>query len=325
MFAENATIGLIDVQQARIFLAVAEELHFGHAADRLHLSQPPVTRAIQQLERSLGATLFERTTRKVRLTPAGEALVQPARELLEAARRAGAAVESAGRGEFGRVRIAFAGASTHVMVGRLAREVRRRHPGIDIELSSQNFALPAMSRVLNGEMDIGLGRWDFLPATVETRLIAREELVMALPSGHRLAGAPSVRIADFADEHFVALAADSSSVLTDRLVRLSHAAGFDAELVQIAPDSWTAIALVGAEIGVSLTLSTVEANVTDPRVAFVPVEDETLPIELRMAWRSEARRSAALDAVLTLSENVLPTPPDQPELPSVAHQQPSTV
>jgi DNA-binding transcriptional LysR family regulator len=298
----------MEVQQARVFLAVAEELHFARAAERLHLSQPPVTRAIQQLERSLGVALFDRTTRTVRLTAAGEALVPPARELLEVADRAAAVVASVGQGEFGRVRIAFAGASTHVIVGLLAREVRRRYPGIDIELSSQNYAQPAMARVLRGEMDIALGRWDFLPATIDSRLVARERLVLAVPIGHRLAGETSVRIADVAEEPFIALTSEASSVLNDRLVRLSHTAGFDAEIVQIAPDSWTAIALVAAEIGVSLTLSTVAENTLTPRIAFVPVEDATLPIELRMAWRSDADRTAAIDTVLRLAETVLPSP-----------------
>jgi DNA-binding transcriptional LysR family regulator len=300
----------MEVQQARVFLAVAEELHFGRAAERLHLSQPPVTRAIQQLERLLGTTLFDRTTRAVSLTPAGEALVAPARALLEASERAAAVVESVGQGEFGRVRIAFAGASTHAMVGRLAREVRRRYPGIDIELSSQNYAQPAMSRVLQGEMDIGLGRWDFLPATIDSRLIAREQLVMAMPITHPLAGAASVRMAAFAGEPFVGLTAGASSVLNDRLVRLSHSVGFDADIVQFAPDSWTAVALVAAEIGVSLTLSTVAANTLSPQVAFVPVADQTMPVELRMAWRADPELSPALAAVLRLSEEVLPTPLD---------------
>jgi DNA-binding transcriptional LysR family regulator len=117
-----------------------------------------------------------------------------------------------------------------------------------------------------------------------------------------------VRIADVAEEPFIALTSEASSVLNDRLVRLSHTAGFDAEIVQIAPDSWTAIALVAAEIGVSLTLSTVAENTLTPKVSFVPVEDATLPIELRMAWRSDVERSAAIDVVLHLAETVLPSP-----------------
>ncbi|MGO4187509.1 LysR family transcriptional regulator [Pseudarthrobacter sp. TAF60_1] len=120
----------MEIQQLRVFLAVAEELHFGRAAERLHLAQPPVSRTVRQLERDLGADLFIRSTRSVQLTAAGAALMTPAREILAAADRAKAGVLAADRGEAGTVKLAYAGASTHVLVGVLAREVRRVHPGI---------------------------------------------------------------------------------------------------------------------------------------------------------------------------------------------------
>lgn len=153
----------MEIQQLRVFLAVAEELHFGRAAEKLHMAQPPISRTIRQLERKLGTPLFERNTRSVRLTAAGEALVQPANEVFDALRRAGSAVAAAGRGELGRVRVAYAGASTHLLVGRLARAVRQAHPGIQFELYSQNFALPALGRLLHREIEIAFGRWQESP------------------------------------------------------------------------------------------------------------------------------------------------------------------
>ena len=119
----------MEFQQLRVFLAVAEELHFGRAAERLHMAQPPVSRMVRQLERDVGTGLFIRSTRSVRLTAAGAALVAPAREILAAAQRARASALAAERGEAGTVTLAYAGASTHVLVGVLAREVRRAHPG----------------------------------------------------------------------------------------------------------------------------------------------------------------------------------------------------
>ena len=96
---------------------------------------------------------------------------------------------AAGRGEVGRVTLTYAGASTHVLVGVLAREVRRHHPGIELGLYSQSFALPALGRVLRMEMDLGLGRWDVIPADIRTRVVADEHLVIAVPASHRLADA----------------------------------------------------------------------------------------------------------------------------------------
>ena len=136
----------MDIEQLRSFLAVADELHFGRAAERLHVAQPPLSRTIKRFERELGTRLFDRNTRSVRLTSSGQALMDPAKEVLDALRRAETAVRSADHGEVGTVRIAFAGVSTHRLVARLARVVRSQRPGIQLELSSQNFAQPAMKR-----------------------------------------------------------------------------------------------------------------------------------------------------------------------------------
>lgn len=305
--AAGVIIVWMEIQQISTFLAVAEELHFGRAAEKLHMAQPPVSRSIQQLERELGTRLFDRSTRSVKLTGAGEAFVGPATEIIEAVRRARVAVLAAGKGEVGRVRVAYAGASTHTLVGRLAREVRREHPGIHIELFSQNFAQPAMDRVLNGDVDIALGRWDYVAAGIETLLIAAEELVVAVPASHRLAGAGVARMADFKGDVFVSLPPHAGAVLNDRLRRLTHAAGFDSEIVQIVPDSLTAISLVAAEVGCTLTLSSLADTITDPHVCFVKLEDKTTPVELRMAWRRE-HSSPALRVVLELAEQALMSP-----------------
>lgn len=295
----------MEIQQLRVFLAVAEELHFGRAAERLHLAQPPVSRMVRQLERDLGTDLFIRSTRSVQLTAAGTALVAPAQEILAAMQRARASALAADRGEAGTVTLAYAGASTHVLVGVLAREVRRIYPGIEFRLNSQDFALPALARVLRGEVDISLGRWDFVPAGVHSRIIVEEHLVMAVPASHRLASKEEVHLADLAGEPFVALPPHEGSVLGDRLRRLSLGAGFDPDIVQRAPDSWTAMALVGAEVGCSLTVSSVAENVTDPHVHFLRVLDKTLPIYLRMAWRRTSD-NPTLPPVLSLAERVWP-------------------
>lgn len=277
----------MELQQLRIFLAVADELHFGRAAEKLHMAQPPVSRKIGNLEKELGVKLFDRDTRNVRLTAAGSALVDSARELLEAAARVQDVVVAAEAGDRGRVEIAFAGASTYGLVGELARELRRRHPGIIPGLHSQNFAQPALDRVLTGEMDIALGRWDFVPAGVETRVVQQEELVLAVPETHPLALEDSVEIAQFRDEPFVTLPPDAGSVLHDRLRRLAHSAAFEPQVIQAAPDTWTVLALVGAGVGSTLTLSSVQQNVTDPHVRFLPLRDRTLPVHLNMAWLSD--------------------------------------
>jgi len=296
----------VELQDLKVFLAVAEELHFGRAAARLHMAQPPVSRTIKSLESELGTDLFQRTTRFVTLTPAGEVLKPAAARILAAVQRAVADVASVSRGDAGRLEIAFAGASTHVMVGRLARAARSRYPDLRLELSSQNFAGPAMSRVLRDEVDIAIGRWDYIPAGIHSRILANEQLVLALPASHPFAGAASASISSFADEAFVSLPPHPGSVLTDRLSRLCHAAGFEPNIVQLAPDSWTAMSLVAAEVGVMLTISTVAANAAREPISFVPVSDPIEQVQLRMAWRADSR-NPALGTILRLAKEILPT------------------
>jgi len=260
----------MDIGQLRAFLAVAEELHFGRAAERLHIAQPPLSRTIRQLERELGTSLFDRSTRRVRLTPSGQALIGPALEAAEAMRRAEAAARSADRdGEAGLVRIAFAGVSTHRLVASLAR----------------------------GDTDIALGRWDIIPAEVSAQVVMEDSLVIALPGSHPLAGCGRLSAGQLAAESFVSLPLHEGAVLPDRLRALSRASGFVADIAQVAPDTQTALALVSAEVGAHLTLASVARNVTDPHVVFVPLDDPAPDVGLKMAWR-RADTSPALRAVL---------------------------
>jgi len=287
----------MDVGQLKAFLAVAQELHFGRAAEQLHMAQPPLSRIIKQLESELGTRLLDRNTRSVKLTSTGQALIGPATEVLDALRRAEEAVRSADNGEAGLVRIAFAGVSTHQLVARLARQVKSNRPRIQLELSSQNFAQPAMKKLVQGETDIALGRWDVIPAEVSSRVVMRDSLVIAMPDTHALAGARRLAMRRLAGEAFISLTPFEGAVLPDRLRRLAHANDFVADVVQLAPDTQTALALVSAEVGCHLTLASVAQNATDPHVVFVPLEDSTADVDLRAAWRRDDT-SPALQAVL---------------------------
>lgn len=289
----------MDISQLRAFLAVAEELHFGRAAEKLHRAQPPLSRTIKQLERELGTELFVRSTRAVKLTASGEALVGPAREVLDALRRAEAAVRAADDGNVGLVRIAFAGTSTHRLVAHLARVVRSQRPGIQLELSSQNFAQPAMKKLIEGETDIAFGRWDIIPAEVSARVVMEDSLVLAVPDTHPLAGVERLSVAQLAGRQFVSLPPHEGAVLPDRLRRLAYTGGFVADVVQVAPDTQTALALVSAEVGCHLTLASVAANADDPHVVFVPVDASTPDVDLRVAWRHEDP-NPAVHAVLKI-------------------------
>jgi DNA-binding transcriptional LysR family regulator len=251
-------------------------------------------------------TLFERSTRSVQLTEAGQALIEPARAILDAVRLAEMAVTAAGRGRTGRVRIGFAGSSSHHLVGQWAKLVRRTHPGIEFVLASSAYASEVLNRLSEGTLDIGIVRLLFFPPGIASRVIAREDLVVGLPREHRLADEPVVQLADLAGEAWVMLPSEPGSMLRELLLRLAHDDGFTPRIVQSAPDSLSLVALVSAGVGCTLTVSSVARHVVNSEVVFVPLAAQG-PIDVRLVWR-EGDTSAALAEVLRLSEEALPTP-----------------
>lgn len=298
----------MDAHQLTAFLLVAEELHFGRAAERLHVAQPPLSRTIKQLERELGAQLFERSTRSVRLTSAGQALLDPARTVLDDLRAARRAVRAAGRGETGTVRVGFAGPSSHLLVGSLGRRVRELHPGIELRLQSTKYGPGALRAVIDGDLDLAIVRLESEPPGISSRVVAKEHFVLVTPDRHRLASQAVTTMHECRDEPFVALPGDPGSWVRDNFIRTAHEAGYVPNIVQIAPDSWTAMALVAAGVGITFSLDSAVANVVQTGIAVVALHEGREPTYSRLVWR-EGDTNPALREVLDASEEVLPTPP----------------
>ena len=290
------------------FVAVAEELHFGRAAERLHMAQPPLSQQIRALEKQLGVQLFERSTRSTRLTPAGEAFLPHARQILEDVDLARRAATAGGSGEIGRVSIGFAGASSHAAIPKLTRAVRAAHPGIALRLEGQTYAGTALARVAARELDLGFVRLPALRKGVRTRVFELERLVAALPTDHRLAREKDIAVADLADEPFVTFPGAQGSSVRDHLVRTAMNAGFTPRIVQEAPDSYTILALVAAGVGVTLTVSSVQ-HIRQSGMVYRELRGDVPVLGSALAWR-EDNASTALHTVLRVAERVLPTPPD---------------
>lgn len=297
----------MDLRDLQAFLAVAEELHFGRAAERLHMAQPPLSNRIRRLERELRLELFERSTRNCRLTDAGQRLVAPARSAVrqfEAVADAAAALAS---GAAGRVRLGFAGASSQRALPLLARAVRHAHPGVELVLRSQTYGHTALDMLESGELDLAFVRLPLARPALRARVVEVERLVVALPEGHPLGGQEAVDLRDLAGDDFVSLSADLGSMLQDMLVRLCLEAGFRPRIVQRAPDSSTVLALVAAGAGVTITLDSV-SPVQSVGVVYRPlrgVSDDRVLAAL--AWRADDD-SPSLRAVLAVAADALPTP-----------------
>ncbi|WNI28431.1 LysR family transcriptional regulator [Streptomyces sp. ITFR-6] len=296
----------MELRHLSAFVAVAEELHFGRAAKRLQMAQPPLSQQIRRLEKELGVQLFERNTRSVRLTGAGESFLQPVRAVLDGLDVAVRAAKAAGRGEYGRVGIGFAGASSHGTLPRLTRAVRAAHPGIELVMTGQTYADVALARVADGSLDLGFVRLPVTQPGVVHRVIDEEELVCALPSDHPLATRDSVSIEALAGEPFVSFPANAGSTVRDAMVGACEAAGFNPRVVQEAPDSYTIMALVAAGVGVTLTVTSVQ-HIQQNGLVYRPLTGPPIRRQAALAWRTD-NPSAALRAVLAVAQDALPTP-----------------
>lgn len=297
----------MDLKDIEAFVAVAEELHFGRAASRLHLSQPPLSSRIRLLESSLGIQLFVRNTRSVELTAAGALLLPQARRVLSHLAMTREVAASIASGENGKVRLGFAGASSQRALPKLSRAVRKAYPGIELELHSQAYVYTALEMLEEGTLDLAFSRLPTRRPGLASRVFDVEELVCALPEGHPLADGDQVALGDLRDEEFVSLPNDQGSILQATMFSLCVTAGFRPSVVQYAPDSATVLALVAAGVGLTITLSSVSPVQTEG-VVYLPLRDiNPNHMFATLAWRDDDS-SPALRRVLEISEAVLPTP-----------------
>lgn len=243
---------LVELRLWRQFVAVAEELHFGRAAQRLHMTQPPLTQAIAQLERLLEVRLFERSKRSVELTDAGAALLQPARELLARAQALPAQARAAAAGETGRLRIAFVSTIGFSLLPHWLQGFRAQHPQVRMELieATGDVQLEALER---GDIDAGfvLHSPGFAPAGLQHLRVAREPLVLALPEAHPLAQAPRLALAAVLAEPVVIFPRRIVPSLHDAIFGMYHASGREPRVAQEAIQMQTIVNLVSGGLGLA--------------------------------------------------------------------------
>jgi len=243
---------VVELRLWRQFVAVAEELHFGRAARRLHMTQPPLTQAIAQLERLLEVRLFERSKRSVQLTAAGEALLPAARELLARAQALPAQARAAAAGETGRLRLAFVSTVGFALLPQWLRGWRAQQPQVQMDLieATGDVQLPALER---GEIDAGfmLHSPGFAPAGLAHLPVAREPLLLALPEAHPLAAAPRLSLAAALQEPLVIFPRRIVPSLHDAIFGMYHAAGREPRVVQEAIQMQTIVNLVSGGLGVA--------------------------------------------------------------------------
>jgi DNA-binding transcriptional LysR family regulator len=260
----------MELRQLRYFVAVAEELHFRRAAARLHMSQPPLSQQIRQLEAEMGCELLTRSRRRVALTPAGEAFLRDARSLLGELDGAVATARRIAAGQTGRLRINFVGSALLSTVPELVQRFRGAHPLVEIELHERS-TVEQLRAIKNGTVDVGLIRPPLEPdPELSVEVLLRERTVSALPADHPLASMRRNPLRRLAAEPLVLFPRDQAPGFHDLLISSLAGTGVTPRVVQYAPEMMTIIGLVAAGIGVSLVPASVQRLALEG-VAYRPV------------------------------------------------------
>lgn len=265
--------GEIELRHLRYFVAVAEELHFGRAAQRLHLAQPPLSQQIRKLEQILGCSLFDRTSRSVRLTVAGEAFLERARRTLLNVSRDMEETRSIGRGEVGSLHIGFVGSAMLTILPAIFREYRAAYPGVQLHLH-ESFTAKVIEGMQSGTLDAGLLRDSDPTEGLEAATIYLEPFVIVLPSRHPRAGQKSISPTHLRDEPFIYYPRSAGSRAFEKPLSLCEEHGFRPHIVQEAQNWLTILRLIGAGLGVSIAPACVR-RIAAPDVVCLPVRSNS--------------------------------------------------
>lgn len=241
---------MLDLGQVRSFVVVATELNFSRAAKRLNITQPPLSRQIKMLEQQLDVSLFERSSRRVALTPAGLAFLADAQKLLELSNAAVTATRRVARGSAGTVKMAFVGATTYSFLPRFIAQARAAAPHIELELVQMETA-EQLQAINSGDIDLGLSR----PLTgnhhLESLCVEREPMMLAIPRTHPLANKRRPTLASLSDQPFI-MFSSPARYLHEKLTKLMAENGITPHVVQSMTHSQAILSLVSAGIGLAL-------------------------------------------------------------------------
>jgi len=295
----------METRKPNYFTAAAEERHFGRAAKRLHMAQPPLSQQIRQLEQQLGVRLLDRTTRRVDLTAAGEVLLERGRRLINEVEALKADVYQVGQGATGVLRVGFSGSATYGVMPRIVRRAKEAMPGLSLALHGEMLT-PAMEQGLRDHtLDAALLRPPVASPEIDYRIVAREPLVVAMPSFSALAGDRPVAVHELQDQEFITYPPES--VLYRTAADMCRQAGFQPRIAQVAGETSTLLSFVAAGGGVAVVPAGVRAFQLE---GVVYREIEHAPeVKLAVAWRREDRSALLhnfVDLVVSAHEDPAP-------------------
>lgn len=273
----------METRHLRYFVAVAEERHFGRAAARLHMAQPPLSQQIKQLEEQLGARLLTRSTRKVELTAAGELLLERGRRILEDLDTLEADVAQVAAGARGVLRVGFTGSATYRLMPQIVREAKEKLPGLLLNVQGEMLTPQLVAGLEDHSLDVAVLRPPVRSADLEVKFLEHDELVVALPDDSPWAEFGTLSLDQLAGEAFVAYPLDSA--VTGIFLDACRKSGFFPRIVQEARETSTLLSFVAAGAGAAL-IPTTTKTFSMRGTVFRPLRDAPA-VDLAVAWRRD--------------------------------------
>ncbi|GGK26607.1 LysR family transcriptional regulator [Salinarimonas ramus] len=289
---------MLETRLIRSFVHVAEELHFGRAAQRLHIAQPALSRQIAQLEERLGVVLLERTQRAVTLTAAGATFLERAYRILADIDKAADEVKRVVAGEVGQLVVGFIHSSTYGIAPQLLRRFREAYPSVRLDLYEMTIQ-EQVEALAERRIDVGLLRPPIADPLLDHAVLEEQDFLLAVPGSHPLGARERVSIAELSQESFILFSQRNSPLFYGRIVAMCERGGFVPRLVQNATQIHTVMGLVSANMGIAIVPS-VARNLHMPDVRFLAFEEAFDPVAVGVAWRRDAR-SPVLAAFLELA------------------------
>jgi DNA-binding transcriptional LysR family regulator len=287
-----------ELRHLRYFVVVAEELNFSRAATRLHMAQPPLSVAIRQLEEELGTELFVRTSREVRLTDAGQTLLDGARRTLSEADRAVAAARRTGAGQLGQLRLAFSWSARFDTLPVLGRAFRAEHPEIEL-LSQEMWNAQMIPALLDRTIDVAISLCPELSSGIHSESIRSEAVVALLAESHPMAGQRSIKLGELSDDPFLLFPRELAPRLHDVLTETCRRAGFEpTQRTESFHTEWDLDLLAEREL-VALAPESV-ARALPEGITAIALADAKDVVETRLLWR-EDDPAAVVDSVRSVA------------------------
>lgn len=289
-------------RQLRYFLMLADELHFGRAAAKLHISQPPLSASLRQLEDTLGVKLLERSSKSVRLTTAGEVFQRQARRLLEELEESRIMMQRIAEGASGVLRIGFTPTMLFRGLPLALQKLKSAHPGIEVKLLERSSS-DQVESVESGQLDIGFIHAMPLPDALEKLTLASEPLLGCVPRHHPLAQRQSIRLKDLCHDSFITFRRDLSPYYHDRIMGLFHVADLTPNVTHEVSQWLTIIALVAHGMGVALVPNSL-IDTQFSNVSFLPLADVSIKHDSHCIWLKDSsaeNRELLIDSIRQLT------------------------